>query len=211
MSLQNTFLVISPDTFGDQSFNHKGKIILPESVLQLIERNNIRRPILLFSVKNPITNHEVAAGVESFNSDPVSCVLPKWMMETINVEENDKVIVSFVDLPSAETLTLQPLTSNFPSAVQTVLQVALRPFPCLTIGSILPLSIFNKIFQVKVLDAQPSKMVSTFNVDVNVEMFPSPDKIQEFLTHHWGEEEECYEPNKNKKQNKFIGKPHSLR
>ncbi|KAH0792828.1 putative ubiquitin fusion degradation protein UFD1 [Histomonas meleagridis] len=210
MRVQNTFLAVSPETFGDPSLNYKGKVILPELILHFIEKNNIQKPILLFSIKNPITNQEVAAGVESFNSDVVSCVIPKWMMETINIEENDKVIVSLVDLPPAESLTLQPLTNEFPSAVQTVLQVALRPFPCLTIGSILPLSIFNKIHQVKVLYVEPPKMASTFNVDVNLEMIPSPDKIQEFLTHNWGEEEDCYEP-KSKAPNKFIGKPHSLR
>lgn len=204
-----TFLLIDPKTVGRDDLNLTGKILLPQFVLDKILNSNFQQQVMFFTLRNPKTKQVVGAGVESFTADSASCVVPLWMMEAIGLFENDKVMVTYTDFPSAKNVIFQPLTSDFNKLTnpKVILEHGLRQIPCLTQGTTIPIEFNNKIYKIKVLKSEPVKITSIIHADVITD-FATP---LDAFTHQWGEEEEENDTKKAKPKAAFEGKSHTLK
>jgi ubiquitin fusion degradation protein 1 len=207
MTFSSSFLVASPQSIGRLELNSGGKILLPQFALDVILKNKFNQPVMLFSVQNPRTKQQIAAGVESFTSDSASCVIPDWMAQAISLSEHDKVLVTLAKYPSATKVVFQPFNeqfSNLPNP-RVILEHTLRQIPCLTEGSVIPIE-FNKIqYFLKVLKTEPAKVVSIVHADVITD-FARPLSM---FDHHWGEEEDSSEPRQRQKT-PFVGNARRL-
>ena len=214
MNYTDTLLAVSPKKFGRPELETTGKILLPELLLDKIMKSNYNQEVMYFLLRNPRTLQQIAAGIESFTSDKASAVIPKWMMDYIDIAENDKVQVSLQNFPTATSVTFQPFVSEFYDLpnFRVILEYTLRQMPCLTQGTVIPVPFNNKTYMIKVLKVEPKMMVSCLHADLTTDVAQPLDKFD----HHWGEEEDLYEPQSVKDQKAagnpaFRGKPHSLR
>lgn len=211
MNICDIFLAISPKSVGRQELDTTGKILLPETFLNRILRSNPNHSFMTFVLTNPQSNQQIAAGVESFTADNSSVVIPSWMMHFIDVSENDKVRVTFTKLPNVTFVSLQSFQSEFLSLPNytVILECALRQFPCLTQGSVIPIPFVNSIYYIKILKIEPQRMGSAVHVDVSTDIVA---QSLDSFTHHWGEEEDHYEPAKQEDSVKsvFQGPSHKV-
>ncbi|OHT17490.1 hypothetical protein TRFO_02519 [Tritrichomonas foetus] len=214
MNFTDTLLAISAKTFGRPELDTTGKILLPETLLDRIMKSNFNQQVMYFLLRNPRSQQQIAAGIESFTSDRASAVIPSWMMQYIDISENDKVQVSLQNFPTATSVTFQPFSSEFYDLpnFRVILEYTLRQMPCLTQGAVVPVPFNNKIYKIKVLKVEPKMMVSCLHADLTTDVAQPLDTFD----HHWGEEEENYEPafireKKAAGNPAFRGKPHSLK
>ena len=210
MSFNSTFLVVTPETFGKPELNAKGKIILPEGVMARIFSMGFSDNIMLFTLKNPSTQKQIAVGVEEFTADAVSCVVPNWILRNIGLSENDKIHVQLTKLRKCTEVVLQPIDESFNKLQnpRVILEHSLRDIPCLTKGSIIEIAFAGTIYKLKVLLLKPDPMVTIISTDV-VTQFARP--LSDF-DHNWGEEEEVNENRaKKEKENLFKGVAYTIK
>ena len=210
MSFRSTFLVVTPETFGKPELNEKGKIILPESVMTRIFSTGFNESVMLFTLKNTITQKQIAVGVEEFTSDEVSCVVPKWILKNIGLTENDKILVQLTKLKKCTEAVFQPYDESFNKLPnpRIILEHYLREIPCLTQGSTIDIKFAGATYPLKVLFLKPDPMVTIISADV-ITQFARP--LCEF-DHHWGEEEEINDnDDKTKDKNQFKGIAHTIK
>ena len=209
MSFQGTFLVVSPETFGNPKLNETGKVILPENVMTRIISSGFHDQVMLFTLKNPQTQKKIAVGVQEFTADQVSCIIPNWICRFIGLTENDKVHVELTRFKKCTEAVFQPIDETFNKLPnpRIILEHTLRDIPCLTQGSIIDVPFAGNIYQLKVLFLKPEGMVNTIGADVSTQ-FARP--ISDF-DHHWGEEEEFNDTDKQKEDNMFKGVAHTIK
>ena len=209
MTFHGTFLVVSPESFGNPKLNETGKVILPESVMTRVISSGFNGQVMLFTLKNPSTQKKIAVGVQEFTADQVSCVIPRWICRFIGVTENDKVSVELSMFKKCTEAVFQPIDEKFNKLPnpRVILEHTLREIPCLTQGSVIDVPFAGSIYPLKVLFLKPEGMVSTISADVSTQ-FARP--ISDF-DHQWGEEEEFNEGGKQKENNMFKGVAHTIK
>jgi ubiquitin fusion degradation protein 1 len=207
MTFSSSFLLASPETIGRPELNTGGKILLPQFALDRILKGSFNPPVMLFSLQNPRTKQQIAAGVESFTCDSASCVIPNWMAEAINLAEHDKVLVSLTKYPSATRVIFQPLNEQFNSLPnpRVILEHALRQIPCLTQGIVIPIDFNRQRHFLKILKTEPARSVCIIHADV-VTDFARPLSM---FDHHWGEEEDSGDA-KQRTKSFFTGRGRRL-
>lgn len=213
-TVTDTLLAVSPTSFGRPELEYTGKILLPEALLDRIMRLGFNQQIMLFLLRNPHSQQEIAAGVESFTSDRASAVIPKWMMKFIDISDSDKVQISLQKFAVGTSVTLQPFSSSFYDLpnYRVILEYCLRQIPCFTQGSIIPVHFHNQVYDLKVLKVEPEKIVSCFHADISTDFANALDTFN----HKWGEEEDEYVPPSMRAQQNtvnpaFQGPSHSLK
>jgi hypothetical protein len=141
MTFSSSLLVVSPETIARPELNSGGKILLPQFALDRIVKNSFNQTVMLFSLQNPRTKQQIAAGIESFTCDSASCVIPDWMAEAISLSEHDKVMVTLTKYPSATSVVFQPFNEQFNSLPnpRVILEHPPRNFPFLTEGTVIPI------------------------------------------------------------------------
>ena len=204
-----SLLTVSARTAGHPELDCGGRLLLPQFVLDRVLKQRLDGGIMLFCIDNPKTTQQIAAGVESFTADSASVVIPRWMMDCLSVAENEKVNVSLAQFPSATSVIFQPFTDEFNKLPnpRAILEHSLRQLPCLTEGSVIPIDFNKKLYKLKILKTEPSKLVSIIHADV-VTDFARP--ISDF-DHHWGEEEDANDAKPKQSSSAFVGKGRTVK
>ena len=157
--------------------NHGGKVFLPPSALDKLTRLHITYP-MLFELVNGANEKTTHAGVLEFTAEEGRMYVPKWLMETLELELGDLVQVKSTDLPLGTFIKLQPQSTDFLdiSDPKAVLENAFRNFSCLTSGDVFTFHYNEKIYSVAVLETKPDnprKAICTLETDLSVD-FAAP-------------------------------------
>jgi ubiquitin fusion degradation protein 1 len=139
--------------------------------------------VMLFEIRSIQLSSVVCAGVHTFTAPLGYVILPKWMMSTLQVKDDERVGVNLTSLPNATFSLFQPLDSQFLSLPnpRVILEKSLRQFPCLTKGSIIAIEFNQREYRLKILKTQPADAVCTLHADVICDFAPP---VSEF-DHHW--------------------------
>ncbi|KAJ6232956.1 ubiquitin fusion degradation 1 protein [Anaeramoeba flamelloides] len=175
-----TYHCISAQQIARQDVDKGGKICLPESALSALIQNQVETPYM-FEIKN-LSNQTIShCGVLDFNAVEGTCVLPTWLMNTLELQNRGRVQIIAQKLPLGSYIKFQPLTSDFTSKVtnpKVVLERQLRNFACLTQGDIIEIKYLNLVFYISVLETKPGKAINIIRTDCNVEFAPPRDQKQ---------------------------------
>ena len=159
------------------------KIILPPSVLKsLLNQSMSELPSpLIFRLNNPSNGKITHVGVREFSSAEGNLNVPLNVAQELGLErENDTVIVQFVELPKATSLTLKPLRNDYEvDDWKVMLEAQLNnSYTAMTKGGTLtisdPLNIGDS-FDFLIEDVQPADAVCIVDTDVNLDVSP-PDQ-----------------------------------
>lgn len=166
-----------------------GRIILPNSILSKIAYLEYDQDIMLFQIRNETNKTEVCAGVLTFTMPEGEVCTPAWMMESLGCNDNDDVVVSFVTLPVATKIVLQPYSKNFDLNrglnIGVILEYYLCSYPCLTEGTVISIKFNYRIFRFKILKTEPTNCVKIHKSDVECDIVPS---IYNY-SHCWNEQD----------------------
>eukprot|EP00928_Gymnodinium_smaydae_P027561 TRINITY_DN21282_c0_g3_i1.p1 TRINITY_DN21282_c0_g3~~TRINITY_DN21282_c0_g3_i1.p1 ORF type:complete len:721 (-),score=130.61 TRINITY_DN21282_c0_g3_i1:100-2262(-) len=153
------------------------------------ERGQVLEQPMMFEIKTA-TGMKRHCGLFNFmlGLERNQALLPKWVMESIQVENHDTVQVRGVRLPLIQYVKIQPHTAEFYDAVATsgqeagpLLTESLRKCSALTEDTPVPIEIGDNIFYVQVEQLQPSGAVRIIDTDVTtdfsfkVDFEPAPD------------------------------------
>ena len=176
--------IYTPFSFGRDELEETGQVILPESYLKNLINTRYSN-VYTFCILNERIGESVYAGVQEFTADEGKIIAPWWMMSKIGANEGDQVIVKAVDLPPATRAIFQPLSEDFEKIPKpkVVLEKALRSHPCLTQGSIIPISFANNTYRIRILKTEPLQHVSIRKADIECEIAPVESKFE----HKWNE------------------------
>ena len=177
-------VIHTPAYHGREDIAETGYIILDEECLNslLMEK---KTGIFTFCLINKKTGDRVYAGVREFTAKQGEVIAPWWMMEKIKVNEGDNVGIETADLPKATSVIFQPLSDDFMkiSNPKVVLERSLKVHPCLTQGSIIPITFANEQYRIKVLKTEPLPQVDIRHADVVTDFAPPPKNFE----HRWKE------------------------
>lgn len=182
---QNTtyqqFLNVRPfayhPTANAQELEQGDKILLPQSALDVLVRQQIEYPMMFqISNKNPSINLSTHCGVMEFSAEEGLCYLPHWLMQSLCLSTDARVEVRNVSLQKATYVKLQPqecdfLELNNPKAM---LEVCLRRFSCLTLGKTICVQHNNRNYHIEVKALQPADACSIIETDCNVDFEEPP-------------------------------------
>ena len=171
------------------------KICLPESVLRIVSRNEVRWP-LFFRVTvcsaqgharrapPPTTTTEqgnlpsragcIYVSVDKFVPTPNSVVLSDWALDELGIDVTARpstaVRVEYVEIPKATFLSLQPLDAAWSIVTNpmAVMEVEMRQITAVQAGMVIRVPFLERLFSVRVASTSPPGPVSTVEVDVSV-------------------------------------------
>ncbi|KAI2473365.1 UFD1-domain-containing protein [Annulohypoxylon bovei var. microspora] len=157
--------------------NHGSKILLPPSTLQKISQLHVQWPLMMQLV-NGEKERQSHAGVLEFVAEEGRAYLPRWMMETLQLDVGDLIQIKTTSLELAKMVKLQPQSTNFLdiSDPKAVLEKAFRNFATLTKGDIFDFEYNDEVYEVAVLEVKPetdNMGVCMIETDVSVE-FAAP-------------------------------------
>ncbi|XP_071849622.1 ubiquitin recognition factor in ER-associated degradation protein 1-like [Apostichopus japonicus] len=151
-----------------------GKIIMPPSALDTLEKLSIEYP-MLFKLSSKKNAEKVThCGVLEFVADEGKIHIPYWMMQNLLLEEGDLIEIESASLPVATYSKFQPQNVDFLdiSNPKAVLENVLRSFACLTNGDLIAIKYNKKVYELLVLETKPSNAVSIIECDMSVEFAP---------------------------------------
>lgn len=216
--LKDRMLVISPQEaspfIGDLlRLEATDKIGLPfkfaEEIYGRAQRNLSLDLPLMFEIKTRLgrkTHCSIFDFIQGLPDD--CCLLPKWLMDDLFMEERDTVRVRCIKMDLITYVKVQPHSVEFYAAVQRsgqevgpLLTASLSRFSALTEDSNYPVQIGDETFQVMIVALKPSGAVRIIDQDVQhsfefqVDFDPAPDLEDEAekaarheeLMAHWKE------------------------
>ncbi|KAJ3299160.1 ubiquitin fusion degradation protein [Borealophlyctis nickersoniae] len=157
-----------------EDFNFGGKIFLPTSALGKLVALHIDYP-MLFELNNDAKGRFSHAGVLEFIAEEGRVYLPRWMMQTLLLEEGSLLRVTNTSLPLGTFVKIQPQSVDFLDITdpRAVLEQSLRKFTILTKGDIISIKYNNKVYDLLVLETKPAtKGISIVETDLEVDFAP---------------------------------------
>lgn len=156
-----------------EDVDNGGKIIMPPSALDTLEKLNIEYP-MLFKLSKTNSQKVTHCGVLEFVADEGKIHIPYWMMQNLLLEEGSLIEIESASLPVATYSKFQPQSVEFLdiSNPKAVLENVLRSFACLTKGDMIAIKYNKKIYELEVLETKPSDAVSIIECDMSVEFAP---------------------------------------
>ena len=181
-TFQSIYSISSARYNEKYDLEESGFIILPQSLLSDLINKKVSG-VYTFRIENELNGSAVYAGVREFSADEGKLIAPSWMMSTIGVSQNQYVKLKFAELPTATRTIFQPLSEDFNkiSNPKIVLEKALRAFPCLNQGSIIPITFAGIQYEIKILKTEPLPYVSIRKADVDAEFAP----LEKLFEHQW--------------------------
>jgi ubiquitin fusion degradation protein 1 len=159
---------------------------------QLKEVQKKDRQTTTSSQAQPIPADSASASADSVKKAYVSTLdfrspenyifVPRWVMETLDLDRYDQVDVKFVRMKPASLVTLQPLSSNwfsfvekYASAVTSILENEINKYSTLTAGSIIAIKYKDVKYVLRVNKTTSEGDVSVWGVriqdsDVKIEI-----------------------------------------
>ena len=151
------------------NFEAGGKIILPEKALLLsLDHGNFSGEPLLFRLTHK--DRSTHCGVLEFTAKEESILMPRWMMENIQVKDGNIVTVESVELPKATSVILKA-SEEFLQRYdpKPTLEARFVHFTCLTEGDKLKVHVNGGVHEMTVIETQPDSAVCIVDCDLNVE------------------------------------------
>eukprot|EP00930_Biecheleria_cincta_P086316 TRINITY_DN75628_c0_g1_i1.p1 TRINITY_DN75628_c0_g1~~TRINITY_DN75628_c0_g1_i1.p1 ORF type:complete len:1054 (-),score=261.82 TRINITY_DN75628_c0_g1_i1:63-3224(-) len=156
---------------------------------------------MIFEVKTLLGRKTHCAIFEFLDGLPdMHVLLPKWVMEDLDIQEREPVRVRGVALDLITCVKVQPHSVDFYQAVREsgrevpdLLQDSLARFSALTEDTKVPVEIGGKHFEVQIVKLEPQGAVRIIDMDVQhhfefkVEFEPAPDLEDEVATREYQE------------------------
>jgi len=151
---------------------------------------------MIFEIKTLLGRKTHCAILEFIDGLPdMHVLMPKWVMEDLDIQEREPVRVRGVGLDLITSVMVQPHSIDFYQAVQDsgrevreLLTDSLSRFSALTEDTAVPIEIGSKFYDVQIMSLEPRGAVRIIDVDVQhhfefkVEFEPAPDLEDEAAT-----------------------------
>ncbi|KAL7748617.1 ubiquitin fusion degradation protein [Sorochytrium milnesiophthora] len=156
-----------------ENVNYGSKIILPQSALAKLTSLHIEYP-MLFHLTNEDNGKDTHAGVLEFVAEEGRAYVPRWMMQSLLLNEGDIISIKSVTLPLGKFVKIQPQSVDFLDIYdpKAVLENAFRSFSTLTQGDIITISYNNKQYDILIMEVKPARAVSIIETDLEVDFAP---------------------------------------
>lgn len=173
-----------------------GKIILPARVLQrCMNFANISSPLIFKLVKGP---KRVFCGAISFEGLDGQVLVPKWMLEQLNVEAGTSVtLFAVIDaLPVGLRVVFQPQSVEFLSInnPRAVLERTLRNYACISLGDRIRLPYNGSELEILVRETNSNRTINITECDLRVDFMPPPGYQDESIQEPQEQFEETFAP-----------------
>ena len=164
---------------SSQTLENGDKIILPETALDQLTRQQVDYP-MLFQIRSLSNDRRTHVGVFEFTAQEGTCYVPSWIMENLGVGASEIVTIRNLTLPKAKYTKLRPLEMKFLeiSNPKAVLETQLRRFSCLTKGDHIRVQYNDAEFHIEVLELKPTDAASIIETDCIVD-FEAPEGYNE--------------------------------
>ena len=159
-------LVIPYDSYSNY-------INLPPSSLDRLSKLNTTNTYF-FELK---TNTELVSyvGVKEFISEESCIEVPSWLAESLGVDYVNITLIK--NIPKGEYIKIEPQSEDFFALPDNdkLVEVELAKYCLLQLNQIIPMKIFDKIYEFKIIEIKDNDIIDITNVDLNV------DFINKFL------------------------------
>lgn len=148
-----------------------GRVILPQSALQeIINLENTHFP-LIFEISSETYKTKIHAGVKDFNAPEGYILMPRWIMDNIQIDNDYPVYVRTVTLTKGTYTKLQPVDKNFLELEQPkeVLETTLRSYLTLQTGQFVKIFFENESYILNVIETKPANVIDILNTDLEVD------------------------------------------
>ena len=171
----------NPETI--EKLKHSNKILLPESLLFEITKDNhdSLENKLYFKVSNVETQYGEVCGVHEFSSPPGVVHLPYHIMNSCAIAEGTNVKIELVAPPKGDFVKLRLHNSKEFSKLsnpKAVLEkIMSRDYPVVTQGQTIALHYqeLDKVFMIDIVEARPAEIIEILNADINVDFDKAVD------------------------------------
>jgi len=188
-SFWHSYSVLSPAHFNKPEVEQGGKIILPLSAIEELTRELDTQADTLglggfqHNPENTITfeitgkeEQRLFCGVLEFTAGPGQVCIPKWMMNTLGIEDGDQIQLRRVSLAKGTFVKIQPHSADFHNSVdnpKAMLEWLLPNYVALTAGQTLVLNFNQKEYHLTVLEVSPGRAISLIDTNINLD-FAAP-------------------------------------
>jgi len=157
------------------SLKHSNKILLPESLLfELTKENHDSLDNkMYFKVSHTETEYGEVCGVHEFSAPAGVVHLPYHIMNSCSIGEGVNVKIELVSPPKGDFVKLRLHNSKEFSKLsdpKAVLEKILsRDYPVVTQGQTIALNYTDKVFMIDIVETQPTEIIEILNADINVD------------------------------------------
>ena len=157
------------------SLKHSNKILLPESLLfELTKENHDSLDNkMYFKVSHTETEYGEVCGVHEFSAPAGVVHLPYHIMNSCCIGEGTNVKIELVSPPKGDFVKLRLHNSKEFSKLsdpKAVLEKILsRDYPVVTQGQTIALNYTDKVFMIDIVETQPTEIIEILNADINVD------------------------------------------
>lgn len=157
------------------------KIILPKSALDHLMRFNTsdRLSPMTFRLNKTGSYTTVYCGVIEFTADEKKMYVPNWIMETLFINQGERVSITSVTLPKGSYLKLKPRNERFLKLQnpKNILEHHLKRYTTLYLGQTLRINYLNCIWEIDVVETKPTEAICINNADVRLD-FESDEQVE---------------------------------
>src|SRR5271155_56914 len=151
-------------------------VVLPPTALeQLLSATPFNTDLpqpLTFQVVNTRNSRSTHVGVREFSAPLETVGIPAWIVESLELNDEDTVTVSIRELPKATRVKLRPIEAGYiEDDWKALLESQLRTHTTLTKGEILSIGAgVNSTFRFLIDELEPADAVNLIDTDVTTEI-----------------------------------------
>jgi hypothetical protein len=125
----------------------------------------------IFEISSATSGRRTFCGVLEFMAPDGTALLPKWMMEALNVNDFEPVQIRRVKLPKGTFAKLQPHSTNFHQIPnpKAMLEWRLRSYVAISKGDSITVYHNGKQYRFNVLQTKPGRAIGITDSDLSVE------------------------------------------
>lgn len=142
-------------------YSRLNKVILSAVCLEQLTRFST---LPIFHLEINFKGKTIYTQIESFVAPNNYIIMPESMMEELGADVSDRVFVNLVELPKAEkAVFLLPKEFKDP---QPILEFIIKKYSLLYKNQTITIKIFDKVFEIKIIDLKPADAVCILNTDL---------------------------------------------
>ena len=166
-----------------QRVKHSNKILLPPSVLNTINEQNLFSPPLFFQIKNQENQLSQVCGVQEFSAPPGMCHVPYHVMESLGIKEGSAIDLELATPVDGTYVKFRLHSSDFAniSDPKALLEKVLsRDYPVITEGHTIAINYaeMNRVYYIDVVETKPAPVIKIINVNINVDFDTPLDYVE---------------------------------
>jgi len=171
--ITGSFTCFSVQTRNRDELEEGNKVILPASVLSMVDIGNSHSPLLFQMKKHMDADECTYCGVLEFTADETTVVAPFWMMQKLQITDGETVqLTRCQSLPRGTFVKFQPLTSEFaslPNPKATLETYLGWNFSTLTKGETITIRQDDQKYSLIVKECRPEDSISIVETSLRVE------------------------------------------